>query len=88
MDIAKRKLTALEESILMHELTDADAWVVGALDGKINNVKKRMLDEARKVLYADESVTQIPESDDGIIEMYVARSDYKNRAEREAEGAP
>lgn len=88
MDIAKRKLTALEESILMHELTDADAWVVGALDGKINNVKKRMLDEARKVLYADESVTQIPASDDGIIEMYVARSDYKNRAEREAEGAP
>ena len=88
MDIAKRKLTALEESILMHELTDADAWVVGALDGKINNVKKRMLDEALKVLYADESVTQIPASDDGIIEMYVARSDYKNRAEREAEGAP
>ena len=88
MDIAKRKLTALEESILMHDLLDANEWAQGALNGKINNVKKRMLDEARKVLYADESVTQIPASDDGIIEMYVARSDYKNRAEREAEGAP
>jgi hypothetical protein len=85
MDIKKRTLTALEESILMHELTDADAWVVGALDGKINKVKKRMLEEARQVLYADESVTQIPASDDEIITMYVARSDYKNRAEREAE---
>ena len=88
MDIKKRTLTALEESILMHELLDANAWVVGALDGKINNVKKRMLEEARQVLYADESVTQIPASDDEIIAMYVARDDYENRAERDAESTP
>ena len=88
MDIAKRTLSALEESVLMHELTDANAWTVGALDGKINNIKKRMLEEARKVLYADELVTQIPASDDEIITMYVARSDYQNRAERDAEGTP
>ena len=87
MDIAKRTLTALEESILMHDLLDANVWVIGALDGKINNIKKRMIEEARKVLYADESVTQIPASDDGIIEMYVARPDYKNRAARDAESA-
>jgi hypothetical protein len=88
MDIKKRTLTSLEESVLMHDILDADAWVVGALDGKINNVKKRMLEEARRVLYADESVTQIPASDDEIITMYVARSDYKNRAERDAESTP
>ena len=88
MDIKKRTLTSVEESVLMHDLLDADAWVVGALDGKINNIKKRMLEEARQVLYADESVTQIPASDDEIITMYVARSDYKNRAERDAESTP
>ena len=88
MDIKKRTLTALEESILMHDLLDADAWAIGALDGKIINVKKRLVEEARKVLYADESVTQIPASDDEIITMYVARSDYKNRAERDAESTP
>ena len=88
MDIKKRTLTALEESILMHDLLDADAWAIGALDGKIINVKKRLVEEARKVLYADESVTQIPASDDEIITMYVARSDYKNRAERDAERTP
>ena len=88
MDIKKRTLTNLEEAILMHELLDANAWVVGALDGKINNVKKRMLEEARRVLYADESVTQIPSSDDEIITMYVARDDYKTRAERDAERTP
>ena len=85
MDIKKRTLTSLEESILMHDLLDPNVWVIGALDGKINNVKKRMLEEARQVLYADESVTQIPASDDEIITMYVARDDYKNRAERDAE---
>ena len=83
MDIAKRTLTTLEESVLMHDLLDANEWAVGALDGKINNIKKRMLEEARQVLYADESVTQIPSSDDEIITMYVARSDYKNRSERD-----
>ena len=88
MDIAKRTLTSLEESILMHELLDANAWVVGALDGKIHNVKKRMLEEARQVLYADESVNQIPSSDDEIITMYVARDDYTTRAARNAERTP
>tara|TARA_R100000306_G_scaffold58412_1_gene56897 strand:- start:710 stop:976 length:267 start_codon:yes stop_codon:yes gene_type:complete len=88
MDIKKRTLTALEESVLMHDLLDANEWAVGALDGKINNIKKRMLEEARKVLYADESVTQIPASDDEIITTYVARDDYKNRAERDAESTP
>ena len=87
MDITKRTLSALEESVLMHDLLDANEWVVGALDGKINNCKKRMLEQARQVLYADESVTQIPATDDRIIEMYVARPDYKNRAARDAERA-
>ena len=88
MDIKKRTLTSVEESVLMHDILDANEWVVSALNGKINNVKKRMLEEARQVLYADESVTQIPASDDEIITMYVARDDYKNRAERAAESAP
>jgi hypothetical protein len=88
MDIKKRTLTSVEESVLMHELLDANAWAVAALDGKINNVKKRMLEEARQVLYADESVTQIPASDDEIIAMYVERDDYKDRAERDAESTP
>ena len=83
MDISKRTLTQSEENILAHDLLDPNEWVVSALNGKINNIKKRMVEEARQVLYADESVTQIPSSDDEIIEVFVARSDYKNRAARE-----
>jgi hypothetical protein len=88
MDITKRTLTGTEESVLLHQLTDVNEWVVGALDGKINTIKKRMVEEARQVLYADESVTQIPASDDEIIGVYVARSDYKNRAERDEKNNP
>ena len=88
MDIKKRTLTTLEQSVLMHDLLDVDKWVVAALDGKINNCKMRMVEEARRVFFADETVTQIPASDDKIIEMYVARSDYKNRVARDAESSP
>ena len=55
MDIEKRTLTALEESILMHELIDADSWVVGALDGKINKVKKREWFGIPKSMYPGET---------------------------------
>ena len=85
MDISKRTLTQAEENILVHELLDPNKWVVSALNGKINSIKSRMVEEAKQVLYADESVTQIPLSDDEVIEIYIARSDYKNRAEKEAE---
>ena len=88
MDISKRTLTQAEENILVHELLDPNKWVVSALNGKINSIKSRMVEEARQVLYADESVTQIPSSDDGIIEIYIARSDYKNRAERDEGNNP
>ena len=88
MDISKRTLTQAEENILVHELLDPNEWVVSALNGKINSIKSRMVEEAKQVLYADESVTQIPLSDDEIIEIYIARSDYKNRAEKELEADP
>ena len=85
MDITKRTLSALEESVLMHDLLDANEWVVGALDGKINNCKKRMLQEWLPKLYADESVSSIPASEDELVAMIIARDDYKDRAARDAE---
>ena len=82
MDIKKRTLTATEESVLLNDLLDIQDWVDGAIDGKVNNCKKRMIDEWMPKLYADKSVTQIPDDDDEKIVLIVARDDYKNRAER------
>ena len=83
MDITKRTLTSTEESVLKNDLTNVQVWVDGAIDGKANNCKKRMIAEWMPKLYADESVTQIPANEDEMIALVVARSDYLNRVERD-----
>ena len=84
MDITKRTLTSIEEAVLKNDLLDVQEWVNGAIDGKVNNCKKRMCNEWRPKLYADESVTQIPNDNDELVALIIARDDYKNRVDREA----
>ena len=83
MDIAKRTLTTTEESVLKNDLMDVAEWVKGAIDGKVNNCKKRMTAEWIPKLMADDSVDSVPADEDKLIAMIVARDDYKNRADRE-----
>ena len=78
-------ITNAEQVALENDLLDINDWVQQAVIGKINNCKKRMAQEATRVLKADESVTNMPADDDGLISALAARSDYKNRAEREEE---
>ena len=85
MDIPKRTLTSFEESVLKNDLSDVNDWVNKAIDGKVNNCKKRMITEWLPKLYADSSVTSIPATEDEIVALIVARSDYKARTAREAE---
>ena len=88
MDITKRTLSSIEEAVLKNGLLDVQDWVDGAINGKISNCKKRMIREWLPKLYADESVNQIPASEDEIIAMIVARDDYKDRVARDAESSP
>ena len=85
MDIKKRTLSSTEESVLKNDLLDVQNWVDGAINGKVNNCKKRMISEWLPKLYADESVSSIPATEDEIVAMIVARDDYKDRAARDAE---
>ena len=85
MDISKRTLTATEESVLKNDLLDVQDWVTKAIDGKVSNCKKRMIAEWLPKLYADDSVSSIPASEDEIVALVVARSDYKDPASRDAE---
>ena len=84
MDITKRTLTTTEESVLKNDLLSVQVWVDGAIDGKANNCKKRMIAEWLPKLYADESVTQIPNDNDELVALIIVRDDYKNREERDA----
>ena len=83
MDIAKRTLSTTEESVLKNDLLDVGKWVTGAIDGKVNNCKKRMIAEWTPKLNADESVESIPANEEKLIELIVARDDYKNRVDRD-----
>ena len=85
MDIPKRTLTSLEESVLKNDLLDVQEWVDKAIDGKVSNCKKRMITEWLPKLYADDSVSSIPATEDEIVALVVPRSDYKDRVAREAE---
>ena len=73
------------EKVLLNDLLDIDDWVQKAVVGKINNCGKRMANEATAILKADASVETMPATDAGLINALLARDDYKNRAERDAE---
>ena len=85
MDIKKRTLTTTEESVLKNDLMDVEVWVNKAIDGKVANCKKRMIAEWLPKLMADSSVESIPAKEDDLIALIIARSDYKNRSDREKE---
>jgi hypothetical protein len=70
---------------LNNDLTDVDTWIQDAVTGKINNCKKRMVNEWQPILFADDSVTSIPATQDEFITAVVVRTDYKNRSTRDSE---
>jgi len=78
------EINDINEKILLNDLLDIDDWVQKAVVGKINKCKTRMADNASAILKADASVETMPATDDGLIEALLARSDYKNRAARDA----
>jgi len=78
-------ITDADETALNNDLLDIDTWIQAAVTGKINNCKKRMVNQWQPILFADESVESMPATADGIIALVVARDDYKTRAERDAE---
>ena len=84
MDIKKRTLTSTEETVLLNDLLDIQAWVDTAIDGKVNNCKKRMIRDWHPKLTADPDVESIPADDDKLIAVIIARDDYKTRVERDA----
>ena len=83
-------LTDDQQKILANDLyTDTDmagldAWIAGAVTGKINNCWKRMQQEWATKLMNDDSFTDsIPSNQADFIKLVVARSDYKNRKQRD-----
>ena len=78
------ELTDTEQTILKNDLLDLDAWLQAAMTGKINNCWKRMQSEWTTKLMNDDSFTDsIPSNQADFVKLVTARSDYKNRTDRE-----
>ena len=75
----------LDEKVLKHELLDIQKWVQDAIDGKINNIKKRLLKEAQEKLFADPKIESIPASEEGLLNLYFSQQNYKNREQKGSE---
>ena len=78
------KITANENSCLLHAVADAEAWLTGAITEKARLRRKALIDEWRPRLYADSSVTELPANDDEMCALIMARSDYKTRLQKDA----
>ena len=85
MNIKSRTLTATEEQALADSLLDIQEWVDGAIDGKVNNCKTRMIQKWYPILLADPDIKSMPSTESGLISKIVNYSEYKNRATLEAE---
>jgi len=68
---------------LSNDLLDIEEWITEAIRGKINNCKKRMLEEWQPRLLLDPDVRSIPAEESMLIDYITNRKDYKNREVRE-----
>jgi hypothetical protein len=69
---------------LYNDIPDIEYWIRAALLGKVNNCKKRLINEWHPKLLADEKVRSLPGDVDGLVRLITSRDDYKNRNQRDA----
>jgi hypothetical protein len=70
-------LADTDATCILAYVQDLDDWVIGALLGMINRGKKKMVAQYEPIIMADASVTTMPATEDGLIAMILARSDYQ-----------
>jgi len=74
-----------QEKCIANDIPDFDAWLQADADGRANKSKKGILREWQPKLFADHSVLTIPANEADFLTTVFARSDYKDRAARDAE---
>jgi hypothetical protein len=70
-------LSDTDTNCILAYVQDLDDWVIGALMGQVNRGKKKMIAKYEPIIRADASVTTMPGTEDGLVTMILARSDYQ-----------
>ena len=79
------EISELEKKIMENDVVSAQAWVQAAVEGKINQCRKRIVSSHTQTLINDPEVDTIPATSDGICENLFNSPGYKNRSQREAD---
>ena len=77
-----------DEKILLNDIHDVDEWIKLAIAGKINNCWKRFQTEWTTKLLDDETVSAISASRSDFVDQVTNRTDYKTRAQKDANPKP
>jgi hypothetical protein len=72
-------LSDIDCGCILAFVQDLDDWIIGALMGQINRGKKTMIQEWESIIIADPDVSTMPATEEGLINMIVARDDYRAR---------
>lgn len=78
-------LTDADQAILYHDLLDIDVWIQAAVEGKIDNCRTHLLEEARMYYFTSSHLTTMPADRDVLIAEYIHTDGYRNRAEKDAD---
>jgi hypothetical protein len=70
-------LSDVDTNCILAYVQDLEDWAIGALMGMVNRGKKKMISQYHPIILADASVTTMPATEDGLITMILARSDYQ-----------
>ena len=70
-------ITDLLGNCILAYVQNLEEWVYGAVLGMVNRGKKKMIAQYHPIIMADSSVTTMPATEDGLITMILARSDYQ-----------
>ena len=68
----------LSGNCILAYVQNIEEWVIGALMGMVNRGKKKMIAQYHPIIMADASVSTMPATEDGLITMILARSDYQS----------
>ena len=67
----------LSANCVLAYVQNLEEWVIGALMGQVNRGKKKMIAKYHPIIMDDDSVSTMPGTEDGLITMILARSDYQ-----------
>jgi hypothetical protein len=81
-------LTQTENRGINHVRSAPETHFRGLLADWVTKAKEDLITDWEPILFADESVTELPASTDGKVDLILARSDYRTRLQQDAAQRP